>query len=235
LFELAHRGTIFLDDIDDLPIEIQAKLLRVLESREVMKIGGTAPIPVDVRLVCASKVDLKERVKSGLFREDLFYRINVVPIYIPPLRERKDDIPLLVDHFIRKFHKGDPVQVTERSMKALVAYNWPGNIRELRNVIQRALLYADDQITIEQLPREVSGFDSLHELIKACHFCFSEGEMSYNQVMRCVERNLLTKVLMETEGNQTEAARILGLSLSTLRDKIRKMENEKSPCPEDCL
>jgi transcriptional regulator with PAS, ATPase and Fis domain len=233
LFELAHTGTIFLDDIDDLPMDMQTKLLRVLESREVMKIGGSAPIPVDVRLVCASKVELKEQVKKGLFREDLFYRINVVPIHIPPLRERKDDISLLVDHFIKRFNHNGPLPVTERSMKAMIAYNWPGNIRELRNVIQRALLYAEKTITLEQLPKEISGFDSLHELIKACHFCFSEGEMTYNHVMQCVERNLLTKVLKKTEGNQSEAARILGLNLSTLRDKIKKMEQEKSPCPGD--
>ena len=137
LFELSDRGTIFLDDIDDFPLALQSKLLRVLESHEVMRVGGTTPIPVDIRLITATKVDLKELVNRGIFRADLYYRINVVPISIPPLRERRDDIPLLIEHFLRRFAPDKQLVPAEDALRAMVSYSWPGNVRELRNVVQR--------------------------------------------------------------------------------------------------
>ena len=130
LFEIADSGSIFLDDIDDVPLQIQTKLLRVLESRELMRIGGTTPIPIDVRLITASKVDLKELVNRGIFRSDLFYRINVVPVNVPPLRERRDDIPALVEYFLKHFQPEKNLGISPEALKILINYSWPGNVRE---------------------------------------------------------------------------------------------------------
>lgn len=192
LFELSSGGSIFLDDIDDFPLELQPKLLRVLESHEVMRVGGAAPVRLDIRLITATKVDLKTMVERGLFRADLYYRINVAPIEIPPLRERRDDIPLLVESLLERFAPGRRVAVSEEAFRALVSYDWPGNIRELRNVIQR------------------------------CAQCMAEDSMSFEQVVTCLESNLLKQALKQAEGNRAQAARALKMSLSTFRDKVHK-------------
>ena len=222
LFELAHTGSIFLDDIDDFPLLLQSKLLRVLESRELMRVGGTVSVPVDVRLITASKVDLKELVNRGLFRADLYYRINVVPVVIPPLRQRAGDIPLLVDHFLRRFSTGGIPGVDEDAMKALVRYSWPGNIRELRNTIQRITLFVKGSITLADLPLEIREEDPRELMMKACNRCFSEDRMSFDDVVACLETNLIRRALKESMGNRTHAARLLGMNLSTLRDKLKK-------------
>ncbi len=222
LFELAHNGSIFLDDIDDVPIEIQTKLLRVLESRELMRIGGTKSISIDIRLISASKVDLKEIVKKKQFRADLYYRINVVPITIPPLRERKEDIPLLVEYFIKKFALNKLLTVSKSALNALINYTWPGNVRELRNVIHHASLFADNEITINDLPSEIAQNNHTDYIIKSCGMCFDQNNVSFNHIIECVGSNLLNETLRRTNGNQSEAAKILGLSLSTFRDKVKK-------------
>jgi transcriptional regulator with PAS, ATPase and Fis domain len=222
LFELANTGSIFLDDIDDFPILLQSKLLRVLESRELMRVGGEVPIPVDVRLITASKVDLKELVKGGLFRADLYYRINVVPLVIPPLRERPADVPLLVNHFLRRFSPDGIPEIAEDAMKALVRYSWPGNIRELRNTIQRMTLFSHGRITLADLPQEVREENPLDLMIKACNRCFAEDKMSFDDVVTCLEKNLIRRALKEAMGNRSHAARLLGMNLSTLRDKLKK-------------
>lgn len=227
LFEIAHTGTIFLDDIDDVPLEIQTKLLRVLESRELMRIGGTKPIPIDIRLICASKVDLRELVRAGRFRADLLYRINVVPVHIPPLRARKDDIPLLVEHFIRRFAPDKQLAVDPDAMRALLQYHWPGNVRELRNVIQRATLFANGSIQQTHLPEEIGLSGSVAQIVKACSICFDEGKMDLPEVVSCVEQNLIRQVLEYTAGNQSETARKLGMRLSTLRDKIKRHQLQR--------
>jgi DNA-binding NtrC family response regulator len=222
LFELADTGTLFLDDIDDVPPAVQAKLLRVLESRQVMRVGGTATIPIDVRLISASKVDLKELVGRGLFRPDLYYRINVCPVSIPPLRERREDVPLLVQHFLRRFVPDRTFTLSEGTERLLLAYQWPGNVRELRNVAQQIALFADGTVEPEHLPAELREGHPVQLLVRACTRCLVDTSLSYSEVVDCLETNLLRQALAESGGNRTQAARLLGLSLSTLRDKLKK-------------
>ncbi len=222
LFEVAHHGSIFLDDIDDVPLDIQAKLLRVLESREIMRVGGTKAIEVDIRLISASKVDLKELIRRNMFREDLFYRINVVPIEIPPLRERRDDIPLLTEHFLKLFSPDRHIDLSPEALVALINYSWPGNVRELRNIIQRVSLFCGKRIDLQDLPPELSKISPIVQIVDACKMCFLDGKYDFNQIVSCVESNLIKNALKKSGGNQSEAAKTLGLSLSTFRDKMRK-------------
>jgi len=222
LFELAHSGSIFLDDIDDFPLSLQPKLLRVLESRELMRVGGTKSIPIDTRVICASKVDLKELVERGSFRSDLYYRINVVPVTIPPLRARKEDVPLLLHHFLKRYAPDKEIKLTPGAMQRLEQYSWPGNVRELRNVIQRVALFANGSVDLGDLPPEIRDENTLELLLKACNRCFTEDQMSFDQVVSCLEVNLLQQALRESSGNRSEAARTLKMSLSTFRDKLKK-------------
>lgn len=226
LFELATTGSIFLDDIDDFPLPLQSKLLRVLESRELMHVGGTTPIPIDVRLITATKVDLKMLVEKNLFRSDLYYRINVVPIVIPPLRDRPADIPPLIHHYLQRYAGGRQLPISDEAMQALVAYSWPGNIRELRNVIQRVSLFANGRIDVANLPPEIKQDDPFNAIVKACRRCFSEEQMTFDQVVACLEVNLLRQALQHASGNRTQAAKALGLNLSTLRDKLKRYNIE---------
>ncbi len=231
LFELAHGGTLFLDDIDDVPQGIQTKLLRVLESGEVMRVGGITTIPVDVRLITASKVDLRELVGRNLFRADLFYRINVIPMEIPPLRERREDILPLLRHFLNRFAPHKPLTIAPDAEKALSGYSWPGNVRELRNISQRIALFANGQVTLQDLPPEIHSAKPLDELIRECSKCMIEESVTFNQVVSCLEINLLRQALSESAGNRTQAARMLGLSLSTLRDKLKKYNLDSGSDP----
>jgi DNA-binding NtrC family response regulator len=226
LFELANSGSIFLDDIDDFPLNLQSKLLRVLESSEVMRVGGMRPIPIDVRLITAAKIDLRELCNQGVFRSDLYYRINVVPITIPPLRERPDDIPHLISHFLNRFGPDKTLRVSREAMESFMHYPWPGNIRELRNIIQRITLFADSEITKKDLPEEMIGDSPIDVLLKACTRCFREDGMTFEQVVACLEMNLLRQTLRETNGNRSQAARQLKMSLSTFRDKLKKYNLE---------
>jgi transcriptional regulator with GAF, ATPase, and Fis domain len=228
LFELADRGTIFLDDIDDVPLQVQTKLLRILESRELMRVGGTTALPIDVRVISASKVDLKELVDQGAFRADLYYRLNVIPIVIPPLRNRTEDIPLLIDHFIKRFSPDASLKVSREALDALTAYPWPGNVRELRNVIQRITLFAREIICIDDLPAEIRNTHPVDLIVKACNRCLSQDGMTYEQVVSCLEVNLIRQALTQSNGNQVQAARILRLAPSTFRDKLRKFNLESS-------
>ncbi len=222
LFEIANHGSIFLDDIDDVPLSIQTKLLRVLEQREILMVGGTKPIPIDVRLITASKVDLKELVESKNFRADLFYRINVVPLHIPPLRERREDIPILTEYFIKRFAQEKKLRLSSAALRCLTDYKWPGNVRELRNTIQRLSLFAEGEILPIDLPADIRGEATIESLIKACKRCFMEDSMTYDQVIACLEHNLLRDALNSAGGNQSKAAKSLKLSLSTFRDKLKK-------------
>jgi two-component system response regulator PilR (NtrC family) len=222
LFELAHRGTLFLDDIDDVPPQVQSKLLRVLESHQVMRVGGTATIPIDVRLISASKVDLKELVSRGLFRADLFYRINVCPVQIPPLRDRREDVPLLIEHFFRRFVPQKHLSLSPDAARLLTEYSWPGNVRELRNVVQQIALFTEGEVSSDQLPPELRDRQPVVQLVRACARCLVDGSLSYNDVVACLETNLLRQALEAAGGNRTRAAKTLGLSPSTLRDKLRK-------------
>ncbi len=224
LFEMAHTGTLFLDDIDDVPATVQTKLLRALESREVLRVGSTTPIAIDVRLVTASKVDLRDLVARNLFRADLFYRINVCPVEIPPLRDRRDDVALLVEHFLVRFAGDRKVSVSREAMAALSAYAWPGNVRELRNIVQRLALFAQSEIGLDDLPAEVHDGEPIDRLLRACAQCQIDGHLSYANVVACLETTLLKRALARANGNRTQAARSLGLSLSTLRDKLKKYD-----------
>ncbi len=229
LFELAHTGTLFLDDVDDTPRDVQPKLLRALEAREIMRVGGTSTFPVDVRVISASKVDLRDLVQRDLYRADLFYRLDVCPVSIPPLRERPEDIPLLLEHFLRRFAALAPPSVSPEAEQALVAYRWPGNVRELRNVAQRLALFANGSVRLGDLPPEVFAAGPIEQLTLACARCAVEGAMPYADVVACLETHLLRQALAEADGNRSEAARRLGLSLSTLRDKLRKFGLDGTP------
>ncbi len=222
LFEIANSGSIFLDDIDDVPIEIQTKLLRVIETKELMHVGGTKEIPVDVRLITASKVDLKDLVKKGIFRADLFYRLNVVPIHIPPLRDRRDDILPLCEYFLKLFQPEKKIEISQEALKAFVNYSWPGNVRELKNLIHRISLFAENTIELVDLPPEISLNNPIENLLKACHNCYVGEGWDFDQIVQCLEQNLLNEALKQSKGNQSSASNILGLKLSTFRDKIKK-------------
>lgn len=226
LFELADTGSIFLDDIDDFPLHLQSKLLRVLESRELMKIGGHTSIPIDVRLITASKIDLKELVDRGLFRADLFYRINVVPVTIPPLRDRREDIPLLIQHYLQRFAPDKAITVSPDALRSLVNYHWPGNVRELRNAIQRISLFVTDEISLQDLPKEIREENPVDFLLKACNKCFVDGNMTFDQITACLESNLIRQAIRQADGNRSLAAKTLSMSLSTFRDKMKKYDIE---------
>lgn len=222
LFEVASGGSLFLDDIDDLPIEIQPKLLRALETREIQRVGGTRSIPIDVRFIAASKVGLRELVDQGKFRADLFYRINVVPIVIPPLRERREDIPALVEYYLEALAPGKNIRVSKEALRTLVNYSWPGNVRELKNILHRIVLFADEEIGVEDLPPEIKLENPLELLMRNCSRCFIEEQLSYQEILGCLESNLLRKALEMSDGNKSRAAKFLGLKLTTFRDKLKK-------------
>jgi transcriptional regulator with GAF, ATPase, and Fis domain len=222
LFELANNGSIFLDDIDDFPFPLQSKLLRVLESRELMRVGGQTSIPVDIRLITASKNDLKDLVDQRLFRADLYYRINVVPVVIPPLRDRSEDIPLLINHFLGRFAPDKSFTISPEVLRSFVTYTWPGNIRELRNVIQRISLFAADEIKLHDLPVEIREENPMNSITKACRRCLVNENMTFDEVMNCLESNLIKQAMTDSKGNRTNAAKMLGINPSTFRDKLKK-------------
>jgi len=226
LFELSDHGSIFLDDIDDFPFELQAKLLRALEAHEILRVGGTTPIRVNTRLISATKVDLKALVERRAFRADLYYRINVMPVPIPPLRERSDDIPILAEYLLRQYAPEREISISDRARETLSRYPWPGNIRELRNVVQRIALFAEGKIDVPELPPEIFSTPATPgdaaALSQQCQACQKDRELSLDEVLACVERHLLEDALAKAGGNQSQAARSLRMSLSTLRDKLRK-------------
>lgn len=227
LFEIANTGSIFLDDIDDFPIALQSKLLRVLESKEIMRIGSSTTIPVDVRLITASKIDLKELVEAGKFRLDLYYRINVIPIYIPPLRDRPEDIPLLLNHYLKHYAPEKDIKISNDALKLLIHYTWPGNVRELKNLAQRLAIFVNEIIEPKDLPVEIQNENPIQLIVKACKHCFIGDGLDFNQVVSCLEINLLREALKNSNGNQSQAAKLLGLSLSTFRDKLKKYQIDK--------
>lgn len=224
LFEIADTGSIFLDDIDDVPLSIQTKLLRVIESKELMRVGGTKPIPIDVRLITASKIDLKLLIEQDRFRSDLFYRINVVPINIPPLRERRDDIMPMAEHFLNLYAPEKKFTFLDSAVSAMKSYSWPGNVRELRNVVQRISLFAGEEIKLKDLPPEIRNENPIELIVKACDKCFVDHSMSFENVILCLEMNLISEALKKAECNQTQAAKMLQMNLSTFRDKLKKYD-----------
>jgi DNA-binding NtrC family response regulator len=213
-FELAHGGTLMLDEISEIPLGLQAKLLRAIEEAEFERVGGTRTIKVDVRLLCTTNRDLAREVEDGRFRGDLFYRLNVVPVVLPPLRERRDDVPLLVHYFLKRFGRESASavrSVSKEAMDLLVRYPWPGNVRELRNIIHRATVLC---------PNEVLRPGDLPTDLTAEHRPFLDKAVVVGQSIDEMERALILKTLEVTGGNKTEAARILKVTPRTLRNKL---------------
>ncbi len=223
-FELAHKGTLFLDEIGDLPREMQVKLLRVIQDQEFERVGGIQTIKVDVRLVTATNRNLHQEVREGRFREDLFYRLNVMPIHVPPLRERKEDIPVLLDYFIGKFNRKLDRRIAGADpevMELLQDYDWPGNIRELENLAERLVLMArGETIVMGDVPAE------LIEAVEAREPAEADDRRSIKDLIRekteDIERQMIVRVLEECEGNISKAARQLGLSRRGLHLKLAK-------------
>lgn len=223
LFELADDGSALLDEIGDIPMTTQTKLLKLIESKRFKRIGGISDIEVDVRVIAATNKNLKEEIKSGRFREDLYYRLRVIPIFIPPLRARKGDIPILANYFIDKFNQEfrkdkDIKGLSSGAEKALLSYSWPGNVRELKNVIERAIiLESGDKILIEHLPIEVMEGVSPNESHDSI-FALPENGVSLEEV----EKNLLMQALQTAKGNQSRAAKLLRISRYALRYRMKK-------------
>jgi len=216
-FELADGGTLLLDEIGDLPLQLQVKLLRVLQEREIERLGGTTPIEVDVRILCATAKNLLAGVKEGSFREDLFYRLQVIPIEVPPLRKRKEDIGLLCEHFLEKFKgtQGDRLVLTRSAMECLTDYDYPGNIRELRNIIERvSVLSTGPIIDLEDLPADLRKRDRQEPTDTGM-------PLSLAVAVGRAERWCILQALDRTGGNKTESARVLGISRKNLWEKMK--------------
>jgi DNA-binding NtrC family response regulator len=224
-FELSDGGSMFLDDVDDIPIEMQVKLLRVLQEREYERVGGEETISVDVRLICATKVDLAILVKQGKFREDLYYRLNVVAINLPALRERKEDIPLLINYFIKKYSKRLKISrpdISQDTLDLLMKYHWPGNVRELENVVEHALVFtSNNKMTVQSLPENLKKFESASDKI---HLDLKEKDkIDFQDEIAEFERNLIKWAYKKADGNQINMAEILGIPRTTLRNKMIKL------------
>jgi transcriptional regulator with GAF, ATPase, and Fis domain len=240
LFEVADTGSIFLDEIGDLRPETQVRLLRVIQEREFTPLGDTAPVKVDVRIIAATNVDLKEAVKNGTFREDLYYRLSVVPIELPPLRNRREDILPLAQHFIRKYSLENGRDISENVsadvLSLLENYYYPGNVRELENIIERAVVIApDDDLTVDCLRPEVRDPNLALEMIRATEgssadINISRGVNFYDEVKK-FEIDLIRRALDQTGGHQSRAARLLGLNATTLNSKIKTYNLDARPHP----
>jgi two-component system response regulator AtoC len=220
LFELADGGTIFLDEIGDMGVALQSKLLRFLQEKTFRRVGGTRDITVDVRVVAATNRDLDKAVAEGRFREDLYYRLKVIPVHLPPLRQRAEDVPILAGHFIamfnKEFRKGTR-GLTEEAARRLTSYSWPGNVRELRNVIERAMILENKEyIGVEDLPVEI--LDPGQRALDGCPFQLPDD----GYALESIEREMVRQALEHTRGNQTQAARLLDISRDALRYKMKK-------------
>lgn len=227
LFEAAQGGTLFLDEISDTTPALQTKLLRVLQEREFKRVGGTTDIKVDVRVITASNRDLLQLVGTGAFREDLYYRLNVIPLSLPPLRERKEDIPLLIGFFLRKNAAGkEPKTVAPEAMHRLMSYPWPGNVRELENTMERlAILAPGDMILAEQIPEMMQTLEPCPDLIPGG---IPESGIDLECILQNAEKTLLYRALEMTGGVKTEAAKLLGLSFRSFRHRLQKYESKSS-------
>jgi two-component system response regulator AtoC len=221
LFEEADGGTLFLDEIGELASSLQVKLLRVLQDGEIRRIGEARSIRIDVRIVAATAKDLVKEVSEGRFRDDLFYRLNVLPIHLPPLRERKEDIPLLVNHFLQVCREniGKKVDgIESRALEAMMSHGWPGNVRELENTIERAVVLAEgEKITLESLPPEIQNTPTSPPKVKV-----DDEEYSIKKMSKILETNLIRKALEKSKGNHTHAARLLEISHRALLYKIKE-------------
>ncbi len=225
-FEVAHRGTIFLDEIGDMPLLLQVKLLRVLQSRVIERVGSTEPTEIDVRIITATHRNLEDSVQHGNFREDLYYRLNVIPIKIPALKDRREDIPLLVGHFLSKFASADgrnAIEFDDESLEMLFNYDWPGNVRELENLIERlVILRGGNKISASDLPVkflsvESKGASSVKNIIT-----LSDEGLDLKQILSDIEDSLINQALEMTGGNKNQASKLLSLNRTTLIEKMKK-------------
>lgn len=224
-FEMANGGTIFFDEIGDMPIGLQAKLLRVIEENTLYRLGGNEPVKVNVRGIYATSKNIKDLIKKGLFRDDLFYRINVVPIIIPPLRDRKEDIPYLIDHFLELFgnkYTKPGIKVTPAAYESLMSYNYPGNVRELKHALERAVLLSrNGLIDINDLPEEISGIDREKPTVSL--------DLPLHDSVTTLEKEMIINALKESQGKKIEAARRLGISRKVLWKKMKEYNIDSVP------
>jgi DNA-binding NtrC family response regulator len=218
-FEVAHGGTLFLDEVGDIPQSIQVKLLRVLQEHQFERVGGSEKLEVDVRIIAATNKDLEQKIKDGTFREDLYYRLNVVSIKIPPLRDRKEDILPMIESFIQKYcteNNKENLEISKEAVDVLMKYNYPGNVRELENIIERAVvLNRGKVITLGDLPINIKGFKEEKSITTS-----REGTLT--EQVEALEKQLIYDALQESEGNQTKAGKLLGLTERNLRYKLKK-------------
>ena len=224
-FEQADRGTLFLDEIGNMPQTLQVNLLRVIQEREFERVGGNSTIKIDVRIVAATSVNLKERVLEGSFREDLYYRLNVIPVNLPPLRERREDIPTLLQRSLRKFaeaHGREVKAIAPAVVKALMSYNWPGNVRQLENIVERMVALTGTRPTIvyEDLPAEILHRSDVH--LPPVIEIPDEG-INFQNVVSGMERELIVQSLRKSGGNKKLAAQLLNLKRTTLIEKIKRI------------
>jgi two-component system response regulator AtoC len=214
-FELADGGAMLLDEIGELPLALQAKLLRVLQESTYERVGGTGTISIDVRILCATSKDLEQAVENGSFRQDLFYRLNVIPMHLPPLRDRKEDIPALTNNFLHEFSikRGVAMEISPEAMQCLIDYSYPGNVRELKNIIERASVLAPDQeIKVDDLPAD---------LLEANEYKEAGESFLISDAVAKTEKQMLLKALAHTKGKKGEAAELLGISRKNLWEKMK--------------
>ncbi|MBI4887430.1 MAG: sigma-54-dependent Fis family transcriptional regulator [Acidobacteria bacterium] len=221
-FEQAHKGTLFLDEVGTMSPALQVKLLRALQEREFERIGDSQTIKVDVRVIAATNSDLARLVADGAFREDLFYRLNVIPIHLPPLRERRDDIPLLVTHFLEKFAPGAAMHLSQSAMRALMAYPWPGNVRQLENAVERAVALSGgrQEVAVADLPPEVQ---AAPQGAAAPFVEFPDLGLDMPTYLAAIERDLIQRALDRTQGNRNRAADLLRIKRTTLVEKLKRI------------
>jgi DNA-binding NtrC family response regulator len=220
-FEQAHNGTLFLDEVGTMSTALQMKLLRALQEREFERVGDSTTVKVDVRVIAATNSDLGRMVSDGSFREDLYYRLNVIPIQLPPLRDRRDDIPLLVRHFLDKFMPGTPMQLSQGAMRALMAYSWPGNVRQLENAMERATALSSGrtEIDVADLPPEIAATPTP---LSAPFVEFPDEGLDLPAYLSSIERDLIRRSLERTRGNRNRAAELLKIKRTTLVEKLKR-------------
>jgi transcriptional regulator with GAF, ATPase, and Fis domain len=232
-FELANGGTVFLDEIGELHPALQVKLLRVLQEREFERVGGTRTLKVDLRILAATNKDLEKATSEGAFREDLFYRLNVIPLHLPPLRERQEDIPLLMEHFMAEFSRRkrkEPLKMSPEAMDCLMSYHWPGNVRELENLMERLVILNDSgTVTLRDLPERFHAMrppageaGQLQGVLPPAAMVLPDEGIDLNSVLDEVEKNLILQAMKTVGGVKSKAAAMLGLNRTTLLEKMKK-------------
>jgi transcriptional regulator with GAF, ATPase, and Fis domain len=248
-FELAHNGTLFLDEIGELDPSLQVKLLRVLQEREFERVGGVKTIKVDVRILAATNKDLEKATREGKFREDLFYRLNVIPLNLPPLRERLDDIPLLLKHFIKKFSRkrdSRPFGISREAMECLMKYHWPGNVRELENLVERLMILVNaDVASVADLPERFGGSPAMMSPVAVMtemqtsreHQVVSipESGVDLDALLHDLEKDYILRALRMTGGVKSKAANLLHLNRTTLIEKMKKMRIDLQEAAQSAL